>query len=385
MTGHPHTTYRTVSGQEKRPPTSRCTWLHVAVLSLTAVILGGLAFFLTPTGHANLRNVVQLNGVVRSVQTGITAFHLTEPLMLQARNGSVLDLTGDVLTLAGGSPAVRTVNGGPLKAAGALADGATLIVRHGDPRLEQIQPATQEMPFATTTSGQGNIVSLAQTGSLGERDVYTGVSSGREAVAVVTVAPLDTVYRLDSTPQPGQKLAALTFDDGPGTHTQEVLAALAAAHVPATFFVQGSSASAYPKVIQQEKDAGHEVENHTWNHPWLTKVSAEEFASQITRTNNAIGGARFLRPPYGDVNATVRALASSMGLRVVLWSVDTRDWERQDVDAIMSHVKAETRPGAIILMHDGGPNRLQTVAAIPVVVDWLFAHGYSLTTVDQIL
>lgn len=385
MKGHPYTSYRTVSGQEKAPRTARRTGGHVALLSLAALLLGGLAFFLTPTGHADLLKVVQLNGVVRSVQPGVTASDLTEPLTLQARNGSVLDLTGDVLTLTGGSPAVREVNGGPLEATGTLADGATVIVRHGDPLLEQIQPATQEMPFATSTTGQGNIVSLAQTGSPGERDVYTGVSSGREAVAVVTAAPIDTVYRLDDTPQPGQKLAALTFDDGPGTHTKEVLAALAAAHVPATFFVQGSSASAYPKLIQQEKDAGHEVENHTWNHPWLTKVSAEEFASQITRTNNVIGDSRFLRPPYGDVNATVRALASSMGLRVVLWSVDTRDWERQDVTAIMSHVKAETKPGAIILMHDGGQNRLQTVAAIPVVVDWLFAHGYSLTTVDQIL
>lgn len=385
MTGHPYTTYRTVSGQQKGLRKRRPTGLHVAMLSLAALILGGLAFFLTPTGHANLRSMVQLNGVVRSVQTGVTASHLTEPLMLQAQSGSVLDLTGDVLTLAGGSPAVREVNGGPLEATGTLADGATVIVRHGDPLLEQIQPATQEMSFSTTTTGQGNIVSLAQTGSPGEREVYTGVSSGREAVAVVTVAPQDTVYRLDETAQPGQKLAALTFDDGPGTHTQEVLAALAAAHVPATFFVLGSSAAAYPQLIQQIKDAGYEVENHTWSHPWLTKVSAGEFASQITRTNNVIGGSRFLRPPYGDSNATVSALASSMGLRLAFWTVDTRDWERQDVDAIMSHVKVETGPGAIILMHDGGPNRLQTVAAIPVVVDWLFAHGYSLTTLDQIL
>ena len=74
-----------------------------------------------------------------------------------------------------------------------------------------------------------------------------------------------------------------------------------------------------------------------------------------------------------------------MGLRLAFWTVDTRDWERQDVDAIMSHVKTETKPGAIILMHDGGEDRLQTVAAVPVVIDWLFAQGYSLTTIDNIL
>ncbi len=385
MKGHPYTTYRTITSQQDRHRTGRWTGGHLAFLFSAVLLLAGLAFFLTPTGHANLLNLVQLNGVVRSVQPGTTASDLTEPLILQARNGSVLDLTGDVLTLAGGSPAVSEVNDGPVAAPAMLADGATVIVRHGDPLLEQIRPATKEMPFATSTTGQGNIVSLAQSGSPGEREVYTGVSSGREAAAIVTTAPRDTVYRLDETPQSGQKLAALTFDDGPGTHTKEILAALAAAHVPATFFVLGSSAAAYPELIQQEKDAGNEVENHSWNHPWLTKVSAAEFASQISRTNSVIGGSRFLRPPYGDVNATVRALASSMGLRVVLWSVDTRDWERQDVAAIMSHVKAETKPGAIILMHDGGQDRLQTVAAIPVVVDWLFAHGYSLTTVDQIL
>jgi hypothetical protein len=246
MKGHPYTTYPTLPSQQGGRRARRRAGGHLAFLCLAALLLGGLAFFLTPTGHANPLNLVQLNGIVKSVQPGTTASDLTEPLMLQARNGSVLDLTGDVLNLAGGSPAVREVNGGPLNAAGALTDGATVIVRHGDPRLEQIKPATQEMPFSTTTTGRGNIVSLAQRGSPGEREVYTGVSSGRAAVAVVTAAPIDTVYRLDETPQPGQKLAALTFDDGPGTHTQKVLAALAAAHVPATFFVQGSSASAYP-------------------------------------------------------------------------------------------------------------------------------------------
>jgi peptidoglycan/xylan/chitin deacetylase (PgdA/CDA1 family) len=251
--------------------------------------------------------------------------------------------------------------------------------------LEGIEKTTEAMPFKTAITGEGNIVSLTQTGSTGERDVYFGSASGREAASLIVVAPRDTVYRVTDSPEPGQKLAALTFDDGPGTHTLEVLAALAAEHVPATFFVLGSSAAAHPEVIERMRAEGHEIENHTWSHPWLTKASAAEFSSQISRTNNVIGGSRYLRPPYGDSDSTVRALASSMGLRLAFWTVDTRDWERQEVDAIMSHVKAETGPGAIILMHDGGVDRVQTVAAIPVVIDWLFSEGYSLTTVDQIL
>ena len=74
-----------------------------------------------------------------------------------------------------------------------------------------------------------------------------------------------------------------------------------------------------------------------------------------------------------------------MGLRIALWTVDTLDWKYPNVDSIMSYVKAQTKPGAIILMHDGGKNRAQTVAAIPVIVDWLFANGYSLTTLEGLL
>ena len=74
-----------------------------------------------------------------------------------------------------------------------------------------------------------------------------------------------------------------------------------------------------------------------------------------------------------------------MGLRLVLWTVDTLDWKYPDAISILSYVKKETKPGAIILMHDGGNNRAQTVAAIPLVVDWLFANGYALTTVDKML
>jgi peptidoglycan/xylan/chitin deacetylase (PgdA/CDA1 family) len=127
------------------------------------------------------------------------------------------------------------------------------------------------------------------------------------------------------------------------------------------------------------------VENHTWSHPDLTKVSAAEFQSQVSRTSAVIGGCRFLRPPYGSSDASVKKQAAAMGLRLAFWTVDTLDWEHQDVNWIMSNVKAETKPGAIILMHDGGKDRLQTVVAIPVVVNWLFGQGYSLTIVDQIL
>lgn len=364
----------------RRPRTGR-----IAVLCAFIVPLAALAFFLAPTGHAGLTKVVQVNGTAISVPSGARVSDLAELSALVARDGPTLDVAGDVTALEGGLPAVRHLDGLSLDDVYHLRDGAVITVRHGGPVAERIYRQSEEIPSETVYAGEGNIVSFVQWGAPGQREFYDGMFSGKRAASLVTTPVTHTVYRLDSTPQPGQKLAALTFDDGPGTHTHSVLDALAARHIPATFFVLGSSASAYPDIIQRMRDEGHEIENHTWSHPWLTKVSAETFNSQIQRTNAVIGGSRYLRPPYGDTNSTVRARAAALGLQLAFWTVDTRDWERQEVEAIMSHVKAETQPGAIILMHDGGDNRLQTVAAVPVIIDWLFEQGYSLTTVDQIL
>jgi peptidoglycan-N-acetylglucosamine deacetylase len=185
--------------------------------------------------------------------------------------------------------------------------------------------------------------------------------------------------------KPGQKVAALTFDDGPSKWTQGVLDALAARHVLATFFVLGSNAAGHQDLIQKIKAAGNEVENHTWSHPILTHLTPEQVRSEISRTAAVIGGGHFLRPPYGTYNAAVAAVAGSLGYRLALWTVDTLDWKTPNVGSILSLVKAETKPGAIILMHDGGADRSQTIAAIPKVIDWLLQNGYSLTTVENLV
>ena len=127
------------------------------------------------------------------------------------------------------------------------------------------------------------------------------------------------------------------------------------------------------------------MENHSWSHPILTQLTAEQVRSEISRTSAVIGGGHFLRPPYGTYNAAVAAVAGSLGYRLVLWTVDTLDWKTPNVGSILSLVKAETKPGAIILMHDGGADRSQTIAAIPKVIDWLLQNGYSLTTVENLV
>lgn len=356
-----------------------------ATLLVTVIILGTMAYFLTPTGQINSRGLVQVNGVIYSVQPTVTARDLDAISALIARDGSTLSLTGDVIALGEGGPASRQLNGAVIVGNPTLVDGSQMSVRHGDHRLETIKKVTRQISFKTRFEGNGPVITLVQAGVPGQEEIFKGSSSGKEASAFVVTPAQDAIVQCTASTKSSQKLAALTFDDGPGTYTQAVLDALAAKHVKATFFVLGGSAAGNRSMIEKIKAAGHEVENHSWDHPVLSKLTAEQIRSQISRTNAVIGGSQFLRPPYGEYDAEVTAIANSMGLRLVLWTVDTLDWKYPSVDSIMSYVKAETEPGAIILMHDGGKNRSETVAAIPAVVDWLLKNGYSLTTVDRLL
>jgi peptidoglycan/xylan/chitin deacetylase (PgdA/CDA1 family) len=185
---------------------------------------------------------------------------------------------------------------------------------------------------------------------------------------------------------------ALTFDDGPNpTYTPQVLSILHQYSVNATFFVIGEQVQAYPNLVQQEHAAGHIVGNHSWNHPYLTTLAADDIHTQLSNTSNAIEQATgvrpsFFRPPYGAYNYQVLLQASNLGLQPILWSVDPQDWNGPpSSNTIVQRVLAEARNGSIILMHDGGGNRSQTVAALPTIITQLRSRGYQLVTVQQLV
>ncbi|MCY4455888.1 MAG: polysaccharide deacetylase family protein [Chloroflexi bacterium] len=184
----------------------------------------------------------------------------------------------------------------------------------------------------------------------------------------------------------GAPVVYLTFDDGPHpTWTPRVLDLLDAYGAPATFFVLGLNATRYPEIVERMVAAGHEAENHTFDHIWLDKAPRDLFVSQVTAADDALhaaAGGRVdpiacLRPPYAAMNEHTRGLAAELGKSIVLWSVDTQDWRRPGEDQIASHVLSNARPGAIILMHDGGGERSQTVAALDAVLEGLTGRGYA--------
>ncbi len=184
----------------------------------------------------------------------------------------------------------------------------------------------------------------------------------------------------------GASVVYLTFDDGPHpTWTPQVLDLLDAYSAPATFFVLGQNAARFPEIVERMVAAGHEAENHTFDHIWLDKAPRDLFVSQVEAADEALHAAAgrrvdpiaCLRPPYAAMNEHTRSLAAELGKSIVLWSVDTQDWRRPGEDQIVSHVLSNARPGAIILMHDGGGERSQTVAALDAVLEGLTGRGYT--------
>ncbi len=176
------------------------------------------------------------------------------------------------------------------------------------------------------------------------------------------------------------KILHLTFDDGPNPRfTGQILEVLAKYDAKATFFVVGKNVVAHPEWIERELQAGHTVANHSYSHSRLTNISQQAFDAEIDQAAQAIGPhqANCLRPPYGAVDAQVRARAADKGLTVVLWDVDTKDWRQGPPEQIAQAVIDGAETGNIILMHDGGGNRDNTVKALDIALAKLSAQGWS--------
>ncbi|MEU8222099.1 polysaccharide deacetylase family protein [Kribbella sp. NPDC048915] len=170
------------------------------------------------------------------------------------------------------------------------------------------------------------------------------------------------------------KVLYLTFDDGPQHEwTPKVLQVLRKHNARATFFVLGIQVAQYPELVTAERAAGHTVGNHTYDHKTLTGLPDAKIRQEIA------GGitSKCLRPPTGATNAKVAAAAAAYHQREVLWDVDTKDWEKPGAAHIEHAILKGARPGAIILMHDGGGNRAQTVAALDRALTKLTKLGFT--------
>ena len=208
-----------------------------------------------------------------------------------------------------------------------------------------------------------------------------------EATAVRSVLAYTPFVKEGSA---GARDIALTFDDGPGPYTPQVLSVLEHYHVRATFFVIGKMLQYFSASTVREIQDGDVIGDHTETHPMMADLSAhdqyEELFEQIARIE-LLGGRRptLFRPPYGSFNATTFRELKRLHLLMVLWSVDTDDYQQPGVQAIVQSAMEGAQPGAIILLHDAGGPRQETIEALPLIITGLRARGYKLVTVPGLL
>jgi len=186
-----------------------------------------------------------------------------------------------------------------------------------------------------------------------------------------------------------EREVALTFDDGPSPYTSEILDTLIRLRAPATFFPVGFMIEEYPAAIQREVENGFAIGDHTENHARLAGLPPKEQEAELLEQATELRrqGApfpRLFRPPFGVYDATTLKLARHNRMLVVLWTVETADYEQPGDEAIVQRVLEEVRPGAIVLLHDGGGDRSETVAALPRVIHELRSRDYRLVTIPQL-
>lgn len=241
---------------------------------------------------------------------------------------------------------------------------------------------TAERPAASGRSGE------AEMTTIDARDTAAMLSDfGRKVqgqLRAAEVAPPATAPALRHVNCDLVPCAALTYDDGPDPKTTpQLLGILKEKNAQATFFMTGSSTVASPATAKQVADAGHAVGNHTFSHPYLTKLSPAAVRSEMDRTDAAIRAATgltpsFMRPPYGAADAAVQV---AVGRPLILWAVDSLDWQSKNPAVFVPKVLKEITPGAVVLMHDVDPT---TIAGQQELITSLQTQGYRLVTVPQL-
>lgn len=183
---------------------------------------------------------------------------------------------------------------------------------------------------------------------------------------------------------PNKPMVALTFDDGPSQYTPRILDVLNENNSKGTFFVVGSSINRNKELLTVMIEDGHEIGNHSYNHKDLTAISHEELYRQIVGTDDLLEIATghrttIMRPPYGRNNVEMNKILYKP---IILWSLDTRDWENRNAETIKNNILDNVKDGDIILMHDLYDS---TAEAVETVVPELIKRGYQLVTVSELM
>ncbi len=364
--------------------------LAVLVLALAASI--AFAAYSAPITITVNGSSLKITGF-KTVQAAFVA--AGEP----AQAGNLVDVEGEILEEGQGSRFSFTINGQEGSSASTwLSDGDEVRFFDGEDIEEASESSEVSIPFDTIDQGNGTIHVLESEGVEGTGIAKTGKISGKTVTQVIT-EPQNRVYCRYSPDIGDDKVIALTFDDGPwDTYTSEILDILEENDAKATFFTVGSRISGdEADLVMQAAAAGHQICTHTWDHASgsgngvsLAYMSAEEQRNEIIKGLAAIeeatgaAASTVIRAPGGNFPTEVWQNVNDLITAEIGWTIDTKDWSKPGTSAIVEAIESATS-GDIILMHDGGGDRSQTVEALSEALPYLKEQGYTFITIDELL
>ncbi|MDO4848835.1 MAG: polysaccharide deacetylase family protein [Coriobacteriia bacterium] len=387
------------SAPARRPRRRRRLW-PIVLLIVVVVLAGvGVNLYLNPPFFT-----VSVNGAEQSVSAGMTVQGCIDEGLAAPSAGNLIAVDGSVAQQGGGSAFTATVNGQQADGSTVLKSGDQVQIDNGadveegyTETTEAVAHGTSGTDYSTLSSYYNGSIHVMSAGEDGEKTVKTGNVSGK-TVETVTKEPVDAGYSSYTVNTNGEKVIALTFDDGPwATTTSEILDILKENGAHATFFQIGNQVANMADVEKRIVDEGNQVGTHTWDHASgsgqgvnLTYMSASEQREEITKGFDAIESVlgtsitHVMRAPGGNYYGSLVDNLSDLVTAEIGWDLDTEDWSRPGADSI-AQVILSVKPGQVILMHDGGGDRSQTVEALRTALPQLIAQGYKCVTIDELM
>lgn len=389
--------YRNFNRYTQPQPKKRKIAPLIVFLVMLLAIGGGIFFWLE-----NRTITVSVNGIEHEIKGSPALSLLVEEGYANPKAGNLMAIDGSLLTEGEGNKYEATVNGEPVSdPERTLENGDEVIITDGADTTEDIVETTEPIPFETVGEQGWGPIHVAQQGTEGTMLIKTGAVSGIQQTEVAE-APKNKGY-VKYYPDTGDdKVIALTLDDGPwGDTTSEILDILAENDVKATFFTIGEqidNSETGAALVKRAYDAGHQICTHTYSHASgsgqgvnLGYMTAEEQINEVTKGLEAIERAtgaeasKVFRSPGGNYNTETEQILEPYITSEIGWSIDSNDWRLPGADAMVANITSSATSGDIILMHDGGGDRSQTVEALRRIIPQLKEQGFTFVTMDQLL
>lgn len=358
---------------------------------------------------------VQVDGQALALPRSTTYLQLVDQGYVDAQRGDLLDIEGQLLEEGAGGDPIFYVDGERVADANSgISDAGNITAERGEDTTENYTTTSEEIvPVETQVAvdheaealgaeeGKFNFYNgvlhvVTDPGQEGISETRTGEVSGKTADFVVQEMEPRIIENLHPVLSDKHKYLALTFDDGPSpndTETPGVLEVLDKYGVKGTFFMLGTEAEQYPEVAKKVADAGHQVASHSYSHAdehFLNNTTEDDVRYQVGHAREILEEATgvevpYIRPPGGNVDLKAIKAAGDLADGYIGWSLDPTDYNLPGADAIAQTVIDRATPGDIILLHDGGGDRSQTIAALDKLIPALQDEGYTFVTIDELV